>query len=680
MKFEIKHNLSLVIGSILFILLLFGIGDTFNQKNRSLVQWYLNKEANDNSKNWSCHNYAYNLMNTAEPNTIFMTEGGDNQVFSLLYFSYVERRRPDIDFYDQKGNVFPRLYGDLMNTSPDDITLIRQLRDFQFLSTSRPVYLTWKRPEIEKLQINKIREQHQQLLKKTSLLGYQFKKYELNTLEQFQNTIDRLVPKATFNMKFKDNTPINKVDMRHLGPWFLKRYGLLYKALPLRYAIVEGLTHNGWQASYERLLSYVADQTKIQLDKNDFNKYAQQLADEGLIEIQNNYLVLKKNLDWPFIVITSSDDYWNSYIFHYTNTPNAKAWDYLTREILINYNLQLANHHKTQVASLQRAYDASKSSEQKDNLHAKIKKRRDLISMYYDKGCDYSHDNPVAFLTKANYWFQQGNIALSLETFSNSTKKNYGLFYPYINIAQIILNNYISKASSADKEKEYIYQVKSNLTEAMRRLKLAQKVKTGKIGNLSGNQDYQTMQYLMHKVEGYLTIPTIKLQEQFLKANRSGSLEEYKTLANYYAKRYEFQQAAAIYDRLITQEPSQIAHWIEKYKLVRTFNIEIAIGVLEEMISKYDFFTPPKPAKYDLLEALCQHFTQKGHTAFNNRSWQVASIAYNRSLLHGNNFMKIVQPLAKDNVNIKDRAIQMAKNIQSIQERIKLLERILSSL
>ena len=90
----------------------------------------------------------------------------------MLYFSYAEEKRPDVDFFDQKGNVFPRLYGDLMNTQPWDLDIIRDLRDFELYSTGRPVYLTWRRGGLEKINIERIQDLLERIKNKWGNQGY----------------------------------------------------------------------------------------------------------------------------------------------------------------------------------------------------------------------------------------------------------------------------------------------------------------------------------------------------------------------------------------------------------------------------------------------------------------------------------------------------------------------------
>ena len=79
----------------------------------SIIPFVENYKYNDNHLNWLNHDYCKNLMSSTELGTVFMTEGGDNQVFGTLYFTYAEKLRPDLTPYDQKGNIFKRIYGDM---------------------------------------------------------------------------------------------------------------------------------------------------------------------------------------------------------------------------------------------------------------------------------------------------------------------------------------------------------------------------------------------------------------------------------------------------------------------------------------------------------------------------------------------------------------------------------------
>ncbi len=104
---------------------------------------------------WANDNYGRNILKTLEYKSVLFTEGGDNQVFSLLYHNYVEYLRPDVNdpnapnnspergIFDQKGNVF-LLYGDMMRMAQNQLFNSQVTHDYEKISTGRPVYYTWK--------------------------------------------------------------------------------------------------------------------------------------------------------------------------------------------------------------------------------------------------------------------------------------------------------------------------------------------------------------------------------------------------------------------------------------------------------------------------------------------------------------------------------------------------------
>ncbi len=92
---------------------------------------------------WVNDNYGRNILKTLEYKSILFTEGGDNQVFALLYLTYIEHLRPDVNIYDQKGNVF-LLYGDMMKMTPQQLFESQVTNDYKKIKTGRPIYYTWK--------------------------------------------------------------------------------------------------------------------------------------------------------------------------------------------------------------------------------------------------------------------------------------------------------------------------------------------------------------------------------------------------------------------------------------------------------------------------------------------------------------------------------------------------------
>jgi len=307
----------------------------------ALLPLFGHMAANDNHKNYANHNYGKNLMNTLEPNSVFMTEGGDNQVFTSAYNQMAMQLRPDVRIYDQKGNVFYRIYGDFRYMTQQEVDIKRDIVDFEIFSRGRPVYLTWKR------------------------------------------------------------TP----PVAACGDWFLKRYGILFKVVPLKYQILEDLDAER-ELPLDRVealvMKYYANSQNIEkLRKNlkDLDWYQpaimgvtgqaphfisdeertrlrravaeyrtwlqgaidrkidarfvadllQGLQAEGYLRVEGNTVVFVRDIPAPF-----SGDYWSRYIFDYQQVENAVEWDYLTREILTNYNFYFAEYCREMIEKLMR--------------------------------------------------------------------------------------------------------------------------------------------------------------------------------------------------------------------------------------------------------------------------------------------------------------------------------------
>ncbi len=132
----------------------------------ALLPLTINFKSNNHHNNSMNYNYGKNLLKTTEYRSILFTEGGDNQVFSLLYLNYIEYLRPDLNdpyarddelskkgIFDQKGNVF-LLYGDMMGMTVKQLRESLVTNDYGRISTGRPIYYTWKDHRRQK-EINK---------------------------------------------------------------------------------------------------------------------------------------------------------------------------------------------------------------------------------------------------------------------------------------------------------------------------------------------------------------------------------------------------------------------------------------------------------------------------------------------------------------------------------------------
>ena len=399
----------------------------------ALVPFLVHVQSNDNRLDYTNHEYAKNLLNTLEPYSIFMTEGGDNQVFTTAYSQMAQHLRPDVRVYDQKGNVFYRIYGDFRYISVTELDIKRDAVDFEIFSRGRPVYLTWRR-----------------------------------------------VP-----------------DVAVCGDWFLKRYGLLYKVVPLKYRILEDLgadieiTMNEAHRLIEKYYADTAVLEKLQKNMSAMDWYLpavfeqgrvrvhfisdderlrlqravplyrdwlqqtlarritpqftqtllRELQAEGYLNIAGDRVVFVRDIQAPF-----EGDYWERYAFSHKGVSKAVNWDYLTREVLTNYNFYYAEYCRDMMERLkrQRAYYERMIREQgrRGDLTAALEKIENEIDWYkqleeesYKNAAYYGYDMAVIFHNLGAINMQRDRLDDAVEAFRLGVladRYSYLTIYSYI--------------------------------------------------------------------------------------------------------------------------------------------------------------------------------------------------------------------------------------------------------
>ena len=652
--------LSSVFGGCFFFFLLFGLGDGFNKKYSQMIMWYKSKDKNDNSENLACHNYAHNLMMTAEPNAIFMTEGGDNQVFSLLYFSYVEKKRPDIDFYDQKGNVFPRLYGDLMNVFVYDLNIIRALRDFQLYSTGRPVYLTWKRDDIENISAAGLQEIYENTLRKAELnRSFLGKKYDLTTLHKIEQEVDTMVPKATFDMKFKNGDFISQFDFKEKGPWFFKNYGLLYKLVPLRYSILEALKSKK-QASYSQIVTYINQILDFPITALELKKQIRLLETEGYISENGSRIFLLKSKKDPF-----NKDYWKSYQKDFTNVANANQWDYLTREIFYNYFVHEANDllQKKNLLVLEKPALF-------DNLILPLENQ---IETLYESACHYAHDVKSAFYFYARFTLDQGNLKKATSLFSNCANVDYNFFDPYITISRLYLQESLS--SPLEEEQKYLLIAQENIQEAKKIYQKRARVQAS-LKNIEKERNYQTIKALDQQISNLIQFPR-KFLKQLIKNAKQGRVKDLEALFIAYQKRADFFKANKIINQILQKNPFNIYYTLMAYNFFTQYDISRAITFLEKVIANYSFYKGKKPSIFDFQERCASDYLRQAENSLSTQDYKQALYFYRRSLHYMNLFKEFTFD-QRTNPSFRKRIITIERTERLVENRIKRIESLLS--
>lgn len=613
-------NLSVIHSAVIVsaIILFFTFGTySKNEKIRDLLFLFPSSYLeNANHKNTACHDYAYNLMRTAEPNSIFMTEGGDNQVFSLLYFSYCERKRPDVDFYDQKGNVFPRLYGDLMNIYPDDLAVIRELRDFQLYSTSRPVYLTWPRegmhnlcPEFFPALVAQVKQQAQQA-------NRPIQDWRLNSLSEIERALDVMVPTATFDARMKNGEPLNQQHLKYLGPWYLKMYGLVYKVMPIRYAVLEGLERYN-ETDATTLIAFVNRERKrnqretffdAQMDKiieRDFPLYVNQLIEEKYVARTAKGFKMIRPLDLPFENI-DAEGYWENYTFDYTNVANAPYWDFLTREIFNNYGTLRSAFAAEQFER----YSEKAKHFPEDSLKYQMvaRKYQKEIADAYKRALPYASGNPAVYFNYASTLMRNGDNAQALSNYLRAAYENKDMFSAWVNAARIhygMIQPTIDETELLSGFKE----IMTYLNNAEKALLLVQK-KSGREKEMTKTREYQEIDSFRKKIQGEIDIPRSKILEQQRKAGDNPN--ELLVLASMYERRLDLQEALEIYNRIALSNPQDVNPLFKMYGLFNSVGDQVqALSILERVVTSYSSFKNVDPnGRWQVIDSIVRGYME----------------------------------------------------------------------
>ncbi len=281
----------------------------------AFIPFVMNYKYNDNHLNSLNHDYGKNLMMSTEKDSILMTEGGDNQVFSTLYFTYAEKIRPDLTPYDQKGNIFKRIYWDMRYVYPQTLQKRMQLVDSKLFSGEEPFY-----PDRTEAPSG-----DSQLLAFFQQDPY-FIPYWMGTRPVYL-TWTRPNPET-------------------LGDYYYKRYGIMYKVQDIEYSLVDYLEIKK-EISLQEASQHLANRLQRTLSSEYITAKINKLIKEGLIRKSANGLAFVKMYPSPH-----PGNYLDDFLLNWKEVPNSRYWDYLTREIIINYDYQLGNIYLEKVKEL----------------------------------------------------------------------------------------------------------------------------------------------------------------------------------------------------------------------------------------------------------------------------------------------------------------------------------------
>lgn len=437
----------------------------------------MNLSRNNNSKDFSNHDYSYNMMNSLPDNAIFATEGGDNQVFGLVYYTMVERRRPDLKIYDQKGNVFERIYGNLMKTDGRWLGSISDAVDKDFIDSGRPYYMAWRRDGLERLG------------------DYYFKAYGL--VFKVQPIKYALVDELEF---FKVLT-VND-----------------YKAI-----VKEHLKRNYENEKVASDLNALLDEGLISVErKNNYNG--------------NEEITFVKMYELPFPELKTEEDYWNSYTMKGT-AEEISHYDFLTREIFVSsYSLAKIDMYNRRIKTYQKLLgfmgngDIAKNGITREEANAKIEEYKKLKREEEERMLTIGFD-------MSNVYFAIGNQAILDEDYERATVmyeeliKLEKLIYPaYFNLAASYEYLARSKNTPYEKEAEYLNKAKDVMARAE---KTFHRGKDMGDAARAQNTTYQQIMQFNNRLD--LQLRTTRQQADALKqqAIAENTFDSYTAYANY---------------------------------------------------------------------------------------------------------------------------------------------------
>lgn len=437
----------------------------------------MNFSRNNNSKDFSNHDYSYNMMNSLPDNAIFATEGGDNQVFGLVYYTMVERRRPDLKIYDQKGNVFERIYGNLMKTDGRWLGSISDAVDKDFIDSGRPYYMAWRRDGLERLG------------------DYYFKAYGL--VFKVQPIKYALVDELEF---FKVLT-VN--DYKAIAKEHLKRnYENEKVASDLNALLDEGLI------SVER--------------KNNYNG--------------NEEITFVKMYELPFPELKTEEDYWNSYTMKGT-AEEISHYDFLTREIFVSsYSLAKIDMYNRRIKTYQKLLgfmgngDIAKNGITREEANAKIEEYKKLKRQEEERMLTIGFDMSNVYFAIGNQAILDGDYERATVMYEELIKLEKLIYPAYFNLAASYEYLARSKDTPYEKEAEYLNKAKDVMARAEKTFHRGKDM-----GDAARNQNTTYQQIMQFDNRLDLQLRTTRQQADSLKqqAIAENTFDSYTSYANY---------------------------------------------------------------------------------------------------------------------------------------------------
>lgn len=559
--------------------------------------YFQNYKYNDNSKDWLNHDYSLGLLKSVTTNTVLMTEGGDNQVFGLAYFQMVEFKRPDVVCYDQKGNVFKRIYGDLRYLPFQNLQLRMDIVDYNIVNGLEPfyktelgtkgepifeeykfkgeigkknVYMTWTGKELWKYgdyyykqygMMYKVSDSKYFIVDKLK----EYKSLPIDYLRSLYRSI--LVPSINPQKVFEivrvleyegyvklENRTNSGMQIIQVVPKkeFVYSGGndgkLLYNEIVKRVIYEKSLKGLYVDiSSFNGVIQEVNARVNQVFDKV-FNQVLSILSREGYISVRGNRVYFVKDYEHPNGLDTL--DYYRYYKQRWEETPVSVWWDYLTKEIASSFNYSLAKYYFDKISEYRSVLNIVEQ-EVRNELVERIKEYTEVIPKHLEEAGKYGRDMaPVLFNSAmlyyqlSKYYSEENNfekakyfMLKALEFLREAIKTDGYASYAFIRFGVLGLE-YVNNFATPEEEMTYLDEIKMYMDVLIRNLSYRKQFQ----GDPKKAPEYNDLNTIKNIVDRIKSTPksNIVIRESILNDinDNNQKSQVYLELANMYLGRF----------------------------------------------------------------------------------------------------------------------------------------------
>ena len=518
--------------------------------------YFQNYKYNDNSKDWLNHDYSLGLLKSTSTNTVLMTEGGDNQVFGLAYFQMVEFKRPDVVCYDQKGNVFKRIYGDLRYLPGFNLQLRMDIVDYNIINGKEPfykselgtkgeptfedytlkgqvtkknVFMTWtgkelwkygdyyykqygmmyrvsdakyfivdKLKEFKSLPVSYLSSRYKSILVPNLSAQKVFEVIRVMEYDRYVSIVSNKVV-ANSSKVFSYNPPSGK---------------LLFIDLLKDTIYSQASKGGGFDLDFGSL-NLIISKVKDRVDQNFgkvFSSVLSELQREGYILVRGDRVYFVKDYDHPNGLDTL--DYYKFYKNRWKETPVSLWWDYLTREIAASYNYGLAQYYIDKINEYTSVTNILEPEPRKE-ITEKIREYINLIPEHIEESAKYGydmapilHNGGMLYYQLSRYYSGSGNVEeakkyllKAMELMKRAIDTDMFAFYAFVRYS-IFAVEYVNNFASPEEEGKYLDEVKLLMDMAIKNMSYRKEYK-----DITKTREYQDFNNIKNAVDRIKSVP-----------------------------------------------------------------------------------------------------------------------------------------------------------------------------